>query len=205
MISRLHAMYQRSRKMLIVLIAIFLAVNITCAVIVALILREISGQAIILSGTYQCGYSYPGDTVLLISMVWILNTVWEVFTLFFALWIAVKHLRELQRSSTGWTVGDCFTMLIKTHLVYFASFAAVSCLQLGYLSPTILESSSVAVQLYGGALQIFKVVQMFLLGPRLILSVREYHAKLVADSDSGTAMTSIAFQSRVHMSTGSGV
>jgi hypothetical protein len=56
-----------------------------------------------------------------------------------------------------------------------------------------------------GILEIAGVVQMFVLGPRLILGVREYHAKLVADSDEGTAMTSIAFQDRVHISTGGGV
>jgi hypothetical protein len=38
------------------------------------------------------------------------------------------------------------------------------------------------------------MLQMFVLGPRLILSIREYHAKLVARSDEGTAMTSINFQ-----------
>jgi len=43
------------------------------------------------------------------------------------------------------------------------------------------------------------------LGPRLILGIREYHAKLVADSDSATAMTSIAFQEHVQKSTGSNV
>jgi hypothetical protein len=48
-------------------------------------------------------------------------------------------------------------------------------------------------------------VQMFVLGPRLILGVREYHAKLVAIPDQWTAMTSIAFQERVDISTGGGV
>jgi hypothetical protein len=38
------------------------------------------------------------------------------------------------------------------------------------------------------------MLQMFVLGPRLILSLREYHAKLVARSDGGTGMTSIYFQ-----------
>jgi hypothetical protein len=37
-------------------------------------------------------------------------------------------------------------------------------------------------------------MQMFVLGPRLILSVREYHAKLVTRSDEGTRMTSLYFQ-----------
>jgi hypothetical protein len=46
---------------------------------------------------------------------------------------------------------------------------------------------------------------MFLLGPRLVLSVRDYHAKLVANSDEGTAMTTIAFQEPVQVSTGGDV
>ena len=46
---------------------------------------------------------------------------------------------------------------------------------------------------------------MFILGPRLILGVREYYANLVTKSDEGTAMPSIAFQERIHMSTGSEV
>jgi hypothetical protein len=42
---------------------------------------------------------------------------------------------------------------------------------------------------------------MFVLGPRLILSMREYHAKIVADSDVATDMTSIAFKERMYVST----
>jgi hypothetical protein len=61
------------------------------------------------------------------------------------------------------------------------------------------------IQAYYGLLQLLQVVQMFVLGPRLILGIREYHAKLVADSDSATGMTSIAFQERVHISTRNGV
>jgi hypothetical protein len=56
-----------------------------------------------------------------------------------------------------------------------------------------------------GILTFASNVQMAVLGPRLILGLREYHAKLVANSDEGTAMTSIAFQERVHITTGSGV
>jgi hypothetical protein len=46
---------------------------------------------------------------------------------------------------------------------------------------------------------------MFVLGPRLILGVREYHARLVAKSDEGIDLVSIAFQERVQISTGGGV
>ncbi|KIK31453.1 hypothetical protein CY34DRAFT_19904 [Suillus luteus UH-Slu-Lm8-n1] len=42
MIARLHAMYQRSRPMLIFLVIIFLAVNIACVVLSAIGLKNIS-------------------------------------------------------------------------------------------------------------------------------------------------------------------
>ncbi|KAG1882556.1 hypothetical protein F4604DRAFT_1741433 [Suillus subluteus] len=88
---------------------------------------------------------------------------------------------------------------MKTHMFYFASFIAVSCLTLiSNLSPTISAGQY-------GILHILLVVQMVVLGPHLILGVREYYAKLVADSDAATGMTSIAFQERVHISTGNGV
>ncbi|KAG2047375.1 hypothetical protein BDR06DRAFT_964050 [Suillus hirtellus] len=57
----------------------------------------------------------------------------------------------------------------------------------------------------GGALQIFSVVQMFMLGPHLILSILEYHAELVAYSDAETSMNSIVFQERIRVSTSSTV
>lgn len=48
-------------------------------------------------------------------------------------------------------------------------------------------------------------MQLYVLGPRLILSIREYYAKLVADSDATTGLALIAFQERVLILTGSGV
>jgi hypothetical protein len=53
-----------------------------------------------------------------------------------------------------------------------------------------------------GILNVLLVVQMFVLGPRLILNVREYHAELVAGTvDADTSMNSIVFQEQVHIST----
>ncbi|KAG2138274.1 hypothetical protein BD769DRAFT_1384788 [Suillus cothurnatus] len=40
-------------------------------------------------------------------------------------------------------------------------------------------------------------------GTRLVLGVREYYAELLANSDTATAMTSIAFQEHINVSTGS--
>ncbi|KAG1738347.1 uncharacterized protein EDB91DRAFT_1347615 [Suillus paluster] len=193
-ITRLHVMYQQSRKILVFLVVILLVVTITCGVIAVIGSRHTVGEETIFSGTYQCTYHYEGDTRLLYSMAWTLYTVWEVLALCLAVWIVVKHFRALHRQLPGWTMVDCFTVLIKTHMVYFASFIAVSCFQLGVLSPGIMSSSSVGVDIYGGILEFVSIAQMFVLGPRLILSIREFSAELVADSDAGIEMATIIFE-----------
>ncbi|KAG2037720.1 hypothetical protein BDR03DRAFT_370556 [Suillus americanus] len=48
-------------------------------------------------------------------------------------------------------------------------------------------------------LEFFWSLQLFVLGPRLILSVREYHAKFMPGSDAETGISAIAFQERVHV------
>ncbi|KAG1789733.1 uncharacterized protein HD556DRAFT_1529301 [Suillus plorans] len=204
-IARLHAMYQGSRKMLMFLVIIFLAVNIACGVMVAI--PHHIAEEFILSGTYMCYYVYGGNDQLLYSMVWMLNTVWEVLTLCLSAWVTVKHFRELRRlgPSTGSTIGDYFGVLIQSHVLYFASFAGVSCIQLTAFSTGILNSTSIGALTLDAALQILLVVQLFVLGPRLILSVREYHSKLVAYSDAETGLNSIVFQERVHVTTSSTV
>jgi hypothetical protein len=54
---------------------------------------------------------------------------------------------------------------------------------------------------YFGILQIVQPIQMFVLGPRLILSIREYHTERVASSDKPIAMRADVFQGRRHVST----
>ncbi|KAG2104662.1 uncharacterized protein F5147DRAFT_261829 [Suillus discolor] len=206
MISRLHAMYEGSRAMLMFLVIIFLAVNIACAVIMVIALKYLVGGELIISGAHMCGYELEGTDPLLISMISVLNSVWEVLVLCLSVWIAVKHFREMRRYSlsTGSKIVDCFRVLIQSHVLYFASFVGVSCIQLVYLSPK-LNANSIGDQILDGAVQILSVVQMFVLGPRLILSVREYHAELVECSDAETTMNTIIFLEHVHVSTSSTV
>ncbi|KAG2033269.1 hypothetical protein BDR03DRAFT_967854 [Suillus americanus] len=202
-IARLHAMYQRSRVMLVFLVIIFLTVNIACGVITVITLKHIVAEELILSGTHMCDYRYGRDVQLPTLMYWMLNTVWEVLALCLAVWIAMKQFRYLRRlgPSIGSTIGDCFRVLMKSHVLYFASFVGVSCIRLTYPSPDLPNSNSIGTQITDGILEILLIVQMFVLGPRLILNVREYHAKLVADSDAETTMISIVFQERVHVPT----
>lgn len=205
-ITRLHAMYQQSRRMLIFLVVVFLVVTVCCGSLLGKATSQVLGEELVLSGTYECTYRDSGTGVqLLTSEIWILVTVWELLTLCLAVWIVIKHFRGLRRPATECSIRDCFTILIQTHVFYFVAFAAVSCLDLGLLSP-ILDSYSIGAQVYLGLLQIFISVEMFVLGPRLVLGIRGYyHAELVADTGEIADIVTPVFQEHASILTGSDV
>lgn len=60
-------------------------------------------------------------------------------------------------------------------------------------------------QIYAGFTQISIFVQIFVLGPRLILGVRECSAEFAAEVDTTTVLTSIAFQEHLCIETSSSV
>jgi len=70
-------------------------------------------EELILPNTCQ-----PANDPLLTIMTWILSTVWEILALCLAVRIAIKDFHGLP---TGWTIGDCLTTLIKSHVLYFVS------------------------------------------------------------------------------------
>jgi hypothetical protein len=82
------------------------------------IIKQIS-ETLDFPGTHQC--INQGYDILLLAETWILGAVWEILVLFLAVWVVAKHLRDQQRSSIGWTIGGCFTVLIKYQVFYFAA------------------------------------------------------------------------------------
>ncbi|KAG1787074.1 uncharacterized protein HD556DRAFT_1411193 [Suillus plorans] len=96
-------------------------------------------------------------------------------------------------------------VLTKSHVAYFASFVVASCLELGYLSPAISasNSNSLGPPIYTGVASIFLLMQLFVLGSRLVLGIREHYARVEADSYAVTNLSSIACQERVHVQTSS--
>lgn len=86
---------------------------------------ELIGQTkeeVILSGTHVCSYDIGGNAESLTLIIWILIIAWEVLALCLVLWIAVKHFRDLRRLrlSAGSIIVDMFTVLVKSHICYFA-------------------------------------------------------------------------------------
>ncbi|KAG2369147.1 hypothetical protein BDR07DRAFT_1371709 [Suillus spraguei] len=179
MITRLFAMHQQSRKVLILLVVILLAIMIPCGVIAAIQTRQISGahgtilEDLILPGTHQCPI---GASVPLTVEFWLLGTAWEVFTLCLALRSAIKRFRELQQPWRRWTIGDCFT-----------------------------DSTAIDTWIYGGVTRVFSLMQMFIVGPRLLLDIRRYHARRVADSNVETVMSMMVFHEHTQVLTSNDV
>ncbi|OAX32755.1 hypothetical protein K503DRAFT_842089 [Rhizopogon vinicolor AM-OR11-026] len=173
MITRLYPMYQGSKQMLIFLVSL-LAIQITSKVVTMILtIKHVTGEELVLSGAHMCNYSVPENGMFAIEVSYISATAWETLVLCLAVWIALH-----------------------------TTFVVTSSLQLGDdLTPKIANSTSAAAGIFIGILGLIRVVQIFILGPRLILGVREYHANHVSNSDEGPDM-SIAFQERVHISTG---
>lgn len=194
MMTRVYAMYQGSKKMLVFLVIMLLGSTIASAVMAVIANLGISAEEAVLSGYRICLVSIEQDGVQLNVDALIPTDIWEILVFLLVVWIVIKHFRELRQSPNTSTIGDCFTMLTKSHAFYFLVFATVACFSLGNISPNILFSPFVGAYIYTGTLAIIQTLQMFVLGPRLILSVRNFNAKLVARSDEGTAMTTIVFQ-----------
>lgn len=191
---RIYAMYQRSTKMLVFLVVALLASTIASSILTVMENVGILVEEFTLSGYRECTFITEPDQMDMGFERFISFAIWEILAFILAVWIVIKHFRELRQSRTGSTTVDSFRVLTKSHAFYFVAFAVVSCLSLGFLSPHVMFSTSVGSLLYSSILQIIQMFQMFVLGPRLFLSIREYHAELVAKSDEGTYMTSIHFQ-----------
>ncbi|KAG2362050.1 hypothetical protein BDR07DRAFT_1609717 [Suillus spraguei] len=200
MMIRIRAMYEGSKKMLIFLGIVLLTCTVASGVMTGIGNVKASAEEVVLSGNRMC----LSTGSKLNQELFVPTLVWEIIAIFLAARIVIKHIHELQQSQTGSTIEDYYTVLIRSHVPYFIGFAAVTCFNLGTLSPTV-ATTTVGSGIYYGIFQIAQFVQMFVLGPRLILSIREYHAELVANSDAGTAITTIGFLEQRHVSTNDSV
>ncbi|KAG1733378.1 uncharacterized protein EDB91DRAFT_1348835 [Suillus paluster] len=191
-IVRIYAMYQRSRVVLTGLIIIFIPFTLSEAIMGGLGAKPIRlsiSEEFVLFGTYEC---ISLTRSRLVDETWILGTTWELLTFLLAMWIFVKHLLELRKTTPDWGIEDCFSVLMKNHALYFFAFLLTCSMNLSNLYPGI-ENNPTGYIIHEGFLQLFTTIQQFILGPRLVISMRRYHAQLVSDSDMATQMSTIAF------------
>jgi len=79
-------------------------------------------EELLLLGTYRCIVAVE-DQPQLLPWTWVAGTAWEALTLSLAVRIAIQHFREIDRlgRSTASTIGDCFTVLIKSQVLHFTA------------------------------------------------------------------------------------
>jgi hypothetical protein len=75
----------------------------------------------ILDGQRMCLSDIDPDKLDLAYESLISTAIWEILASVLALWIVIKHFRELRKSATGSTIGDCFMVLTKSHAFYFGA------------------------------------------------------------------------------------
>lgn len=137
MMTRIHTMYQRSQKMLNFLVVLLLACTVATGVMTAIGNNHVLWEVLIISGISQCFDQYTNPAAMLLTHETLIPTlIWEILALCLALWIVIKHFCEVRPMPTG---GDPFMVLIKGHVLDFVGFAAVSCFNIGSLSPTIMQ------------------------------------------------------------------
>jgi hypothetical protein len=191
MIARINAMYHGSKKVFIFLVAALLACTIASAVIMVIANLGVSAQQAVLSGYDTCMTNIDTYMMHLIYESVIPTTIWEILALFLTIWVIIKYFREQKQLLTK---GNCFTILVESHVFYFLAFVAMTSFTLGSVSPGITYSPPYTKRvMYYAALATAQMLQMFVLGPRLILSVRESYAKSVARAEGGSDMTSMTF------------
>jgi hypothetical protein len=78
-------------------------------------------EELVLSGNHQCSIVIDTNGMNLNHEIWIPFVVSETLALFLAVWIFIKHFNELQQSLTGPTIGDYYTVLFRSHVLYFAA------------------------------------------------------------------------------------
>lgn len=136
--ARVLAMYQRSKRMLVLLGVVLTACTIASGVMVVIANTGASGsksltkasimwthgripEEFIRSGNHQCVVFYHRGRMALNNETLIPTFVWETFALCLALRIAIKHFCELRQTSTGSMFGNWFIVLIQTHVLYFVA------------------------------------------------------------------------------------
>ncbi|KAG1805092.1 uncharacterized protein HD556DRAFT_1437255 [Suillus plorans] len=197
MIARINAMYEGSKKMFIFLVVALSASTIASGVMVVIANLGVSSQEAVLSGYHTCITTIDAEMMHLFYESVISTVVWEILVLFLALWIVLKHFRELRQSPTRLNIDHCFTILMESHAPYFLVFVIMTCFTLGSISPNITNTMERLI--YFSVWATSQMLQMFVLGPRLILSVR---TKYEARAEGGTSMMSMAFHASEDVLTG---
>ncbi|KAF9231085.1 hypothetical protein BU15DRAFT_82843 [Melanogaster broomeanus] len=189
MLLRVYAMYNRSRIMLSILILVYIpatAIHLVLTGIVNNPNTHLSVTAMELINTKSCAFAYSDGTYLL-TYINVSRTVISVVLCVLAVSQFLRHSWERRRALGRWQTNRYMKLLVQESILYFVVDVLYNVVALILGTSTLL---TVGEQIFGGS----STVAPYILAPRLIISVREVHSKIIGeDMDGGFGLQSERF------------
>ncbi|KAF9233812.1 hypothetical protein BU15DRAFT_79735 [Melanogaster broomeanus] len=188
-VLRVYAMYNRSRIVLGILLLIYIPTQIIELVLVGIINNPKTYMSITdveVVNMESCTNSYNGGTELIISLR-VFSTVINGVLCSFAVVQCIRYSLEMHKVLGKWQLNRYMKLLVQESILYFVM---VLLLNIIILIQTLATLSG-TVQVVLGTLSSFPP---YVVGPHLILSVREFHSRILGEHiDSGFGLHSQRF------------
>ncbi|KAF9232295.1 hypothetical protein BU15DRAFT_81386 [Melanogaster broomeanus] len=183
---RVYAMYNRSRIVLGILLFVYIPTKISSLVLLGIINNpkiHLSIADVEVVNMELCTWSYNGGTELIISLH-VLSTVVNGVLCSFAVVQWIRYSLEMHKVLGKWQSNRYMKLLVQESILYFVMILLLNIMTLIQTLATL----SATVQLALDALSSFPP---YIVGPHLILSVREFHSRILGEHvDSGFGLHS---------------
>ncbi|KAF9232306.1 hypothetical protein BU15DRAFT_81397 [Melanogaster broomeanus] len=189
-ILRVYAMYNRSRIVLGILLFVYIPTTISILVLFGIINNPkthfLSITDVEVVNMELCTSSYNGGTKLIISQR-VLSTVVNGVLCSFAIVQCIRYSLEMHKVLGKWQSNRYMKLLVQESILYFVMILLINIIALIQTLATL----SGTVQLM---LVVLSSFPPYIVGPHLILSVREFHSRILGEHiDSGFGLHSQRF------------
>ncbi|KAF9230575.1 hypothetical protein BU15DRAFT_83455 [Melanogaster broomeanus] len=186
---RVYAMYNRSRTVLGILLFVYIPTMIFLLVLLGIINNpktHVSITDVEVVNMELCASSYNVGTELIISMR-VLSTVINGVLCSFAVVQFIRYSLEMHKVLGKWQSNRYMKLLVHESILYFVMVLLLNIMTLIQSLATLSGTVQVVLEALSG-------LPPYIVGPHLILSVREFHSRILGEHiDSGFGLDSQRF------------
>ncbi|KAH7909398.1 hypothetical protein BJ138DRAFT_1155385 [Hygrophoropsis aurantiaca] len=178
LLLRAHALWNCSRKVLVVLLIIFVCETIVVVVVNGMLYNFAVMKEFIMSMGPSVGHVIEaGETDTSILEPWqtiyiVLELTFDTLLFIIALLASVKHTLEVKRMVKGWPINPLVKTMVADQIVYFILYAVWQAVSL----PQGIPSSGAGYAALTGLTSLFSGF-MAIAGPRMVISLRAQELK----------------------------
>ncbi|KAF9233808.1 hypothetical protein BU15DRAFT_79731 [Melanogaster broomeanus] len=186
---RVYAMYNRSRIVLGILLCVYIPTTISQLVLLGIINNpktHLSIADVEVVNMELCTSSYNGGNELIISQR-VLSTVVNGVLCSFAVVQCIRYSLEIHKVLGKWQSNRYMKLLVQESILYFVMILLLNIMTLIQSLATLSGTVQLVVEALSG-------FPPYIVGPHLILSVREFHSRILGEHiDSGFGLDSQRF------------